>query len=62
MSKYSYPYKTINGKRNRLHRHIMEEHLNRSLENHEHVYHKNGDHLDNRIENLEIIVMKKKVK
>lgn len=56
--KQVYPYKTINGKKNRIHRHIMENHLGRSLEKHEHVYHINGDHLDNRIENLVLITKK----
>jgi hypothetical protein len=35
----------------------MEEHLGRTLEHYEHVYHINGDSRDNRIENL--IVIKK---
>ena len=58
MSKY--PYKTINGIKKREHRHIMEEHLGRALEEHEHIYHINGDSLDNRIENLVIIPKKTK--
>lgn len=33
----------------------MEEHLGRLLESNEHVYHLNGDYLDNRLENLTII-------
>lgn len=57
MSKNQYPYQTINGIKNRIHRHIMEEHLGRPLEPNEHVYHINGDPKDNRIENL--IVIKK---
>ncbi len=59
MSKYTYIHKTINGIKKRLHRHIMEEHLGRLLENCEHVYHLNGDPKDNRIENL--IIIKKKL-
>jgi hypothetical protein len=58
MSKNKYPHKTINGVKKRLHRHLMEEHLGRMLEPNEHVYHLNGDSLDNAIENL--IVIKKK--
>lgn len=55
MSKNSYPHKTINGVKKRLHRHIMENHVGRELEPHEHVYHLNGDSRDNRIGNLTII-------
>lgn len=33
----------------------MEDHLGRSLEPWEHVYHMNGDSSDNRIENLVLI-------
>lgn len=55
MSKNSYPHKTINGVKKRLHRHIMEEHLGRMLEPNEHVYHLNGDSKDNSIENLVVI-------
>lgn len=55
-----YPYKTKNGKKKRLHRHIMEEFLGRELEPHEHVYHLNGDPLDNRIQNL--VVIKKNIR
>lgn len=37
------------------HRHIMEQHLGRALATEEHVFHINGDWMDNRIENLMII-------
>lgn len=59
MKKY-YPHKTINGKKQRIHRHVMEEYLGRVLEADEHVYHVNGDYRDNRIENL--IVIKKNLR
>lgn len=57
MSKNFYLHKTINGIKKTVHRHVMEEHLGRSLEHDEHVYHVNGDSRDNRIDNL--IVIKK---
>lgn len=43
------------GKKVRAHRWIMEQALGRKLRQDEHVHHKNGNPLDNRIENLEVL-------
>jgi endogenous inhibitor of DNA gyrase (YacG/DUF329 family) len=50
-----YNYITINGERIREHRHIMQCYLGRKLETWEHVHHINGNGLDNRIENLQVL-------
>lgn len=55
-SRNKYLCKNTNGKKKRLHRIVMEEYLGRPLKDNEHVYHINNDPIDNRIENLVVIV------
>lgn len=57
--KDGYLIQWINGKCLKVHRVIMEQHLGRKLSNTEHLHHINGINDDNRIENLEIISIKK---
>ena len=52
---HKYKCVTIDGKRIREHRYIMEKHLGRKLKRWEHVHHMNDDSSDNRIENLEVL-------
>ncbi len=56
--KKNYPQKTINGRKDRLHRHIMEECVGRRLNSYEKVYHKDGNPLNNEIENLVLVTFK----
>lgn len=57
----NYPSKTINGKKKRMHIHVMENHLGRPLEKNEFVHNRSGDRSDYSIENLVVIRKNRKV-
>lgn len=50
-----YHVQQLDGERLYTHRRIMENHLGRRLKSSEHVHHKDGNKLNNDIDNLEVI-------
>lgn len=55
----TYGYRVIMklGRRVKEHRWVMEQHLDRKLRRNEEVHHKNRIRADNRVENLEVVVV-----
>lgn len=52
---YGYRYIRVGGRKVFEHRHVMEQHIGRPLDPTEVVHHKDGDRLNNSIENLELL-------
>jgi hypothetical protein len=55
VTNFGYVQIRVNRKSILEHRYIMEKHLGRKLTKQEHVHHKNGNKIDNRLANLEVI-------
>jgi hypothetical protein len=60
--RYGYRLFYKDGKRVFEHRLVMEAHLGRKLQDGEIIHHINGDRLDNRVENLQIMTRSEHIK